>query len=358
MSHTVQLTLDFLLKNSDERPENFFCLKWTQRECPEEYPYFGKIKMQNANFSYGFVNKLLHLPIILSGHIKSRKDKLLIELPIEGEVPIYSNIHFLKSHLQKCIRLKHFSQAIQTAKHLIDLDPIQFLRRLSIIFVEDCTITQHYSTIIWLMIAISSNKIILQLHHIEYLLGLIHLACQSKYRENFDLPQFDHLNNEKFAKLIIETAQPIQDKYQFATIHSLLIRSSYGGMHGDTRMLLNMAYIMTNRFLHTDDWKSQYYVENRSIAASVLPLQKNNWVLSAIDFHCFPKMIQWIQETEDIPEEDLKSIIWHFNSKINSRPFLHNPPTPFQPSNYQKEIWNKIEKQVKSIARYAIKNYS
>jgi len=69
-------------------------------------------------------------------------------------------------------------------------------------------------------------------------------------------------------------------------------------------------------------------------------------------------MIQWIQETEDIPEEDLKSIIWHFNSKNNSRPFLHNPPTPFQPSNYQKEIWNKIEKQVKSIARYAIKNYS
>jgi len=131
-------------------------------------------------------------------------------------------------------------------------------------------------------------------------------------------------------------------------------------MHGDTKMLLHMAFILTNRFLNQEsqEWNNNYYVKMRTISASVLPLQKSDWVLSAIDFHCFPKMLQWIQETEEIPEEDLKSIIWHFSSKINNRPFYNNPIPEYQPSDYQKDLWKTIEKQMKSIAKYAIKNYS
>lgn len=355
----MQLTIDYLLKPNDEKPDNNFCLKWIQRDEPEEPPYFSKGKIDQVNFSYGFVNKLIHLPIMLSGNIKKRKDQLLIELTSTEEVPIYTNIHFLKSHLQKCVRLKKTALAIQTAKHLIDLDPVQFLRRLSIIFAEDAFITQHYSTLVWLMIAVS-GKFTLQLHHIEWLLGLVHIACQSKYRENFELtPDLEELSKEKLSKQIIEMSKSIKDKYQLAVIHSLLIRSAFGGMHGDTQMLVNLAYIWTNRFIKNEGpWKECYYTPMRTISASVLPLLKTEWVLSAIDYHCFPKMLQWIQESEEIDENELKSLIWHFSSKINYRQYLENPPPNYIPSDLEKESWKTLQKQVRSIAKYAIKNYS
>ena len=59
----MQLTIDYLLKPNDEKPDNNFCLKWIQRDEPEEPPYFSKGKIDQVNFSYGFVNKLIHLPI-------------------------------------------------------------------------------------------------------------------------------------------------------------------------------------------------------------------------------------------------------------------------------------------------------
>ena len=91
----LQLTIDFMLNKSD----NYLCLKWNQREEPESYPYFSKMRLDNSNFSFGFLNKLTHLPILLSGDIRIRKkDKIIVELSQPNESPVYSNIHFLKSH--------------------------------------------------------------------------------------------------------------------------------------------------------------------------------------------------------------------------------------------------------------------
>lgn len=353
----LQLTIDFMLNKSD----NFFCLKWNQRDEPEDYPTFSKTKLDNNNFSFGFLNKLTHLPILLSGEIRIRKkDKILVEIPQPCEIPIYSNIHFLKSHLQKSIRLKRDDLAIPTAKHLLDLDPIQFLRRLAIIFVEDVIITKHYSTLIWLLVAASSGKLELQLNHKEWLLGLVYIACRCPWKETFILTQeLEEYSNEKLAKYISEMSNKL-GKNEFATIQSLLIRASFGGMTGDVRLLLNAAFIWSNRFLTNDEkWKSFYNTSMRTISYSALPLQKSDWILSSIDFHCFPKMIDWIQDglEEQIEENEIKSLIWIFRSSLNIRED-YNGYTNKQPSIKQKEKWEIIKKQVYSISKYALKNFS
>lgn len=350
----LQLTIDFLLNKTD----NYFCMKWVQRDEPDIYPYYLNEKVEECNLSYGFSNKLTHIPTLLSGNIRLRKDKLLLELKQPEEIPVYTNIHFLKSHLQKCIRLKKTHLAIPTAKHLIDIDPVQFLRRLSIIFVEDCLITQHYSVIVWLMIAVSSGKLTLQLNHIEFLLGLVYIACQCPWKEEYIIPdEYDKMSNEKLAKYILELISPL-DRYQQAVIQSLIIRSAFGGLTGDAKMLLNSAYIWTQRFQNEDKWNKYYYTKIRTISGSVLPLDKKDWVLSAIDFHCFPKMLNWLmEEIEDISEEDLKNIIWHCSSKTNYRKNYDNSED-IKFTDYQKTQWELIRKQIHSIARYAIKNYS
>jgi len=293
------------------------------------------------------------MPTIICGNISKRRDKILQKLPFDGENPEYTNIHFLKSHLQKCIRQKQTSLAIQTAKHLIELDPIQFLRRLSIIFIEDVMITKHYSTIIWLMIACSSKKFKLQLHHKEWLLGLIYIACECPYYDIYNAPQV-----QKLPQLILQEASKINNAEQYATILSILIRGSYGGMHGDTKMLINAAYTWTQRFQNSNKWEKYYLQDNRTISYSVLPLQKDEWLLSAIDFHCFPKMLEWIKEQEDMEEEYIKHLIWHFSSKINNRKYYETPQQKIKLSLQDKENWNKIKNKIANIAKYAIKNYS
>ena len=355
----VQLTVDYMFMRLVCNVSNYFCLYWEKREEPDELPYFMGDVIEGNNFSYGFLNKLIHMPIILSGKIKKRRDKLLVELEQIGDVVEYTNIHFLKSHLQKSIRLKKFSLAIQTTKHLLDIDPIQLLRRLSIIIIEDAFMNKYYSTLIWLMVAISSNKIKLQLHHIEFILGLVHLTCQSSHTETYSTPpEITELSNEKLAKLIDDQSKNIKNKYQHANIQALLIRASYGGMTGDTRMLLNAAYVWVERFMGEGGrWEGEYNVKMRAISGSVLGLRQEDWVVSAIDFHCFPKMLVWLEEEFEIEEGELKHLIWHFSSKINKRKFYNNDPI-YKPTQQEEENWQKIRKQVYSIGKYAIKNYS
>lgn len=336
----IQTTLDYL--QNKEFIENVFILQWNNRE-PETIAYFDKNKLPKYNINYSFLNKILHIPIILNGNIKNRNDDILVNLEWE-EGPSYQNIHLLKSHLQKSIRRKDYNKAIQTAKHLIDIDPIQFLRRFSIIFIEDVSLNKHYPTLIWLLIAVSSKKLTLKLNHIEWLLGLVHLACSCPYQEHY--PKIENVVDK------IKILQPHLEKDKKDIINSLLIRATYGGMGSDMNMILNAAYCWCNRFKNDKKWETYYNKDVRTICINVKPLQHNEWILSAIDYHCFPKMLEWIEEFE---EDYKKRLMWHFSSKINYRPFYN----PFnEKHDLDENDWIKIRKQVLNISRYVIKKYS
>ena len=58
---------------------------------------------------------------------------------------------YLMSHLQKCVRRMETKKAVQTAKHLIDLDIHSFLRRLPIIMVEDVCYMDSFIVLIWMI---------------------------------------------------------------------------------------------------------------------------------------------------------------------------------------------------------------
>lgn len=338
----VQLTIDFLLK--PKSIDNYFYIKWQSRYEPEEYPFFcSKVE---TKICYGFLNRLLHLPFILVGDVKKRRDKL--QNKIEYEDIGYENVHFLKSHLQKCIRRCETSLAIQTARHLIDLDPVQFLRRLSIIIVEDTIITKHYSVLIWLLIAVSSNRLVLGLNHKEWLLGLVYVVSEGRKKDRY-VGYPVGLSDEKLAKYVVSEMVGIE-REKYAVIMSLIIRASYGGMSGDMTMLLRAAYVWMKRFV--GDYEDEYYnIELRTISYSVYPLQKGEWLLSAIDFHCFPKMIVWIVENNEMDEQEVKRLIWHCSSKINAR-------EKNSMSEGDRVSWMKIRKNVESIAKYAISKFS
>ena len=46
---------------------------------------------------------------------------------------------------------------------------------------------------------------------------------------------------------------------------------------------------------HSFKWKPPKY--------NTIDLEYNEWILEAIDYHCFPKIIEWIDDKEKTPEE-------------------------------------------------------
>ncbi|MEX0597678.1 MAG: hypothetical protein WD512_14395, partial [Candidatus Paceibacterota bacterium] len=94
---------------------------------------------------------------------------------------IYNNVPYLKSHLQKCIRRSNLNLTLKTALHLARLDLQELLRRLCIIMVEDAICMPEFSTLVWIMAAVSKGYS-LDKKRVYWLFGLIaKLAiCQIK----------------------------------------------------------------------------------------------------------------------------------------------------------------------------------
>ena len=85
----------------------------------------------------------------------------------------YTKNQYLLSHIQKSVRRMDDIKSVQSAKHLIDLDCTSFLRRLPIIMLEDVTLHESITIIVWLMIA-NSKKFPLKLEMIKWLLGIVY----------------------------------------------------------------------------------------------------------------------------------------------------------------------------------------
>jgi len=110
----------------------------------------------------------------------------------------YTNKSYLKSHLQKCIRRSDVWKTIKTAYHLMDLDATAFLRRLSIIAIEDALPLKGYTTLVWLTSAVSKGYQLSEAQRCWCYSYVVELA-KCKYRDIIsnderDLPDFNLVN--------------------------------------------------------------------------------------------------------------------------------------------------------------------
>jgi hypothetical protein len=270
-------------------------------------------------------------------------------------------ISCLKSHLQKCIRRNLLGQAIYTADLYMDIDIEDFLRRLTIIMIEDCFFHSSYIELIWFMIAFNNNNLKLNKLLKEYLLGVVYFMIkETKYRESY------YMENESvnFSNLIFDMDNKGNSQY-ISFIYSILIRKSYGGMECDMKMLERSALIWYNRLMKEKiDLNIDIFLKKkiRPITIYKDQLKKEDWFLGAIDFHTHPNILKWLKEKfEDYEEEDIKNAIWYFQSSINYRKFynefeelLYNKNICQQKEKY-KQIWESIQKELYSMRLYLLK---
>lgn len=218
------------------------------------------------------------------------------------------SVPILKSNLQKAIRRHENNIALTTTLALIKKDPIELLRRLPIIYIEDVCLLDSYPIIVWLMMADKQYK--LTNYDIILILEIVNHLCNvhSYYDDNI---------NHKCDRHSFELSHTSLQNFDHRDcLLALFYRSQYGGMKGDMLMLRNSIYYYSDNPSEIQE-TCYNFTDLHNISSSVQILNE------AIDFHPLPHLLVQIKNKIDsdtnINEQDIKMCIWFSESGVNMR---------------------------------------
>ena len=270
-----------------------------------------------------------------------------------GSEHIYSNVSYLKSHLQKNVRKGNVATALATAVHYLRLDAPDFLRRLPIIMLEDATLHVSLPVVVWLMAACNASEHPLVLQHhpnlVDYILGVVRTLCKHP-RTLPELRLSDSTKTDHRApsvdRLLASHGHPSEN-----IIYALLLRRSYGGMHGDLAMVNRCAQLVANGDVVPDASPCSPVPWNR-----VPPLAAADWDLDAIDFHCarfLPSLLlrkyPALHSACNGSEEEVRKLMWHNASKLNVRLRGHASQAGYRP-----DLWRTVEQPLRRLQRWLL----
>lgn len=240
-------------------------------------------------------DKLLTIKTGVKLYYRTPKTPHIVDFPI---IETGAGIPLLKSNLQKAVRRRQTQIALNSALAIIQKDPIEFLRRLPIIYIEDVCLFDSYPIPVWLMMAEKEHR--LDAADINILLHIVKNLCECGHYYD-DVPDY--------TKPFELTHRTLKDS---DTLLSLLYRSEYGGMKGDMKMLRNSIYYYFDHF--SEIHKTIYGTIDYANYDARLQI-----IEQAIDFHPFPQLITMIAKQTGLDNEVIKRTIWFAESAINVR---------------------------------------
>ena len=259
---------------------------------------------------------------------------------------ILKNMSYLKSHLQKSIRLSNAYRAILTACELIENDMSTFLRRILIIAIEDALPLEGYEVLTWFMSA-HSKGYILNTEQIRWCLKYVYDLAKCPHYDQVN-PSAVDITNLRLQIL------PLEGK---TLIYSILFRETYGGLKHDMQLCQNIAVLWAARF-HT---KSLHLSLLKRVSGYIIytsrGLAPRDWYLSAIDFHTCPNLIAFIREKYDhYTELELKLTIWHLSSSRTNKKNI-GIDYHLRGNELYLGIWKEIKKSVQAYAWHIISGF-
>jgi len=247
-----------------------------------------------------------------------------IKLPI---IEADYGIPLLKSNLQKAVRRCDHLIAVQTSLAILQKNPMELLRRLPIIYIEDVCLMDSFPIVVWLMMADKEYK--LTTTDIDIIINIICSLCNCRH-------YFDYKENTKIYNFNHDKLQNYENCNELLAIY---YRSEYGGMKGDIQMLKTSI---------------EYYINNPSEIVKTVydnidygKIDVNLEILvEAIDFHPFPQILNTLSKITNIDKDTIKMCIWFVESGYNSRKY----DTIKNSKMYEeRKEWKIIEKYLDDI---------
>jgi hypothetical protein len=219
-------------------------------------------------------------------------------------------VPLLKSHFQKAIRRKRTDLALQTLYSLFETSPIDVIRRLPIIAVEDVRIFKGLSTIVWLMMAEKFHRVTED--DFMFIQNYVVWLCETDicFRDK----------RYECGRLLSHKDLVMVSKGRTDDVLALRYRIEYGGSKGDMAMLQRaMEFYITSHIEERKVKKLDGF--NKHI---ILSMDRKFFIREAIDFHPYPWILKKLAgRVEGITYNEIKSLIWCVDSCWNARkPFI------------------------------------
>lgn len=324
------VTINNIKINQTKYPPIFY-LNWSKNKCrpyKDKHAYFLK-ELPKHNFyrkvkwTEGYIYVVGNFPKDQSYNFKKTE---------------ITHEQLLKSHLQKCVRRQLCTKAISSTYSLMSLNFQSFIRRLPIIMIEDTILHESFSTLIWMMLAYPKWKPTIKQY--EWLLGVIHFITSCHV---YDKPELTNIpRNQELS---------YNNNYS-KELYSLHIRRVFGGLEGDIEMINKYIKIWNNRFI-SGDIPKEYSQKIKIVDInSVEPLMKNDIEYSAVDFHCFRFILNWINTSyPEYDDVEIRRAIWYGSAGFNKR---HEKNILNTCDKMYKDIWFKIKGEYYKVCKYII----
>jgi len=257
-------------------------------------------------------------PLIVSGKIETNFCKITKKDSISKK---FHHIPLLKSNIQKAIRLGKTEEALVSSLNLIQIDIINFIRRLLIICIEDVgVIPDNYPLLVFILMSYPNIDITNEIIQL-LLITVYHLSAYPK--KHYASSHIDTLDYDKY-------------NYNDPITVSLIIASEYGGFKGDIKRY--------NRMINSPDRKILKIKYGELLLTRTI--NKYDIIPSSVDFHCFPWIIDKICDESGLKGDIVKSLIWENSSKINVRE---------KSIIVDKEVWGNVTKIYGKIVKQILK---
>lgn len=335
--------------------KRYFYLDWSEKYSPVENAYWTDTKPEKINYidqvkcDYIKTGYYFYICGNFAGNDEREfyfaKDK------------VYKNTGFLKSLLQKSVRKMNGELAVQACYHLFKLDFNNLIRRLPIIMLEDTYLHESFTTLVWLMIATGQkNKFSIKQYIYEWLLGIVYMMTVNitNYDDIFEQEKEEDQQQKSPVYEILNTYNTLR-RDEMSILYSIHLRIAYGGMPCDIDMLNKYSRKWFMRFTNKDvdidtniNNRTILRIECVPICIYIKDLTLSEWDISAIDYHCAPKLIELISKKYDeIDETEIKKIIWCHSSAINNRK---------KSLEYNSKLWLKMKPYIERTQKYLLES--
>lgn len=283
---------------SDDIKYKYFVLDWKEYKNPKaKWLTQEEFKSMKNKKSYILFNKFTFRQSEINVIGPKELSEFIYYPPTRGYTNIVDSISI--SLLQKLIRRQMNKFAIVTSKNLLQFHFTKFIRRLSIIMVEDTEyIHEPFQVICWLM---CSNCTKWPLFVYEWLLGVVNLLCIYP----INLKAYSDINEPKSINAKIDN--------QFSM--SVQIRRSWGMTQCDSSMFGRLLNVNQKNIIKS--FGKYQYISFPNIQPLSLDIIKD-YGLFGVDFHC-SNIIQLIHDETGISQSEIKLIIWQNISSLNKR---------------------------------------
>ena len=304
----------------------------------------------------------------------------------------HSLYSYLKSNLQKAVRLRNVDICLKTAIKLMETPTgmLELVRRLPVILCEDAIMHPYFISLIWLMLRLDDD-FVPTVNHRMLILQILFDICEPDVPCEFRCGQNEN-NSNNDTTLIDKDSSPIALDLKSSiseALFGLVIRTAYGGMHGDLRLLNLCFQTWSVRSQHNkiSDFSTPW--NNNSMAHFPIPecwkrwqsrsnwfsvefknylltqnklkcwiLQSGNLLPTAIDFHVNRSMIDELLVLYPLHEDtkfkqEIRDLIWQKRSCVVLRRCIcidkvHNTMTNDQSiDNFDSKVqtwWKMITK--------------